>query len=346
MKTAFYVVFSLALASCVGAAPSAAGTESDAAAAADVAVGVSSGGMTSPTCMDGLYTETTALSSGDLAAEVAAFSATDGVAFVSAVLAKRYPNGKFIMESGDVASKASTPGCIKLFWSPAQGKTAQGALGQAGLLVHECGHMYDLALAGGTYTSNTYFVHEDLEFKCTGLSYTGANAGFARSLIKGDEFNAAWPACANFGEQNCDGYAPLYLNGEPKDEKFDSGDQGYNMVIEEVNQYVNSLATGYAVADQLPYNSSAEDGILTYFWYMQRYLHMARLQYPDAYKYLIGNSCWRQVTLTLWGRGWFYLNKSADNAKLNLKGAMLRDLVKTPALLDEIARIRQAEGCK
>lgn len=298
--------------------------------------------MTWPTCIDGQYTEIAADPSADLTAALAKFSASNGVAFVTEALGIRYPLGKFIMQSGDASPGQG--GCIKLFWQADQGKTPADAILQASTLVHECGHMYDNGKS--SFGDHDYFVSDGVEFKCKGLAYQGANKGFARSLIKGDEFNALWPACANFGDEGCDGYAPIYLDGDPNDGKFDSGDQGYDMVLEEVTQYVNSLATSYAVADQTEWNTSAEDGILTYMWYTERYLHMARLQYPAAYNYLIGNSCWRQATLTIWGRGWFYLNKSAGNTKLNLIGPQLRDLVKNPALIDEIVRLRKAEGCK
>ena len=233
--------------------------------------------------------------------------------------------------------------CIDVFFQPSMGKTAAGALGQASTLVHECGHLYDQSLS--QFGSHTYFVNESKKFTCSGLSYQGPNTGFARSRIKGDGFDATWPACAKFGDQGCDGYAPIYLSGNPDDGQFDSGDQGYDMLLEEVNQYVNSLVTDYALADQQQWSVSAEDGILTLAWYMERYLHMARLTYPEAYAYLAGDACWRQATLTLWGRAWTYLEKTNGNGKLNLKGAMLRKLVADPALLDEIQRLRLAEGC-
>ena len=307
---------------------------------ADTGPKENSGAMTSPTCIDGQYSEVAANPSADISAALAKFSASDGVAFVTEALGVRYPLGKFIMQSGD----ANGGGCIKMFWQASQGTTPADAILQASTLVHECGHMYDNSKS--SFGDHDYFIRNGVEFKCKGLAYQGANKGFARSLIKGDEFNVLWPACANFGDLGCDGYAPSYLDGDPKDGKFDSGDQGYDMVLEEVTQYVNSLATSYAVADQTEWNTSAEDGILTYMWYTERYLHMARLQFPDAYNYLIGNSCWRQATLTIWGRGWFYLNKSAGNSKLNLIGPQLRDLVKNPVLIDEIVRLRKAEGCK
>ena len=44
-----------------------------------------------------------------------------------------------------------------------------------------------------------------------------------------------------------DNYANVYLDGDPDDDEFDGGDQGFNSLLEETLQYVNSLATGYAI---------------------------------------------------------------------------------------------------
>lgn len=298
--------------------------------------------MTVASCPDGQFTEVMSNPSGDISALVQGYNAASGLDFVAQALGVRYPLGQFIMTEGAKQPMGGGKTCMQTFWQASQAGNAAGALGQASTLVHECGHVFDLAKSAG---GHTYYITDAVQFTCPGLSYQGANKGFARSLIKTDSFGAKWPACAKFGDQGCDGYAPIYLPGDPADAKFDSGDQGYDMLLEEVTQYVNSLATDYAFSNQSQWSVSAEDGILTLLWYMERYLHMARLDYPQVYAYLSGNPCWRKATLTIWGRAWLYLDKSKGNSKLNLKGAMLRGLVSDPELLDEIARLRQAEGC-
>ena len=293
-------------------------------------------------CPDGQFSETPANPAGDIKSLVAAFTPASALTFIDQALGVRYPLGQFLLVEGAKTKMGGGKNCVDAFFQAAQGSTAAGALSQASTLVHECGHLYDIGKSGA---ARMYFINEKIQFLCTGLSYQGTNKSFARSLIKNDAYGAAWPACANFGMQGCDGYAPIYLNGNPSDTKFESGDQGYDMLLEEVTQYVNSLATDFAFASQSQFSTSAEDGILTFLWYMTRYLHMARLDYPSTYKYMSENECWRRATLTIWGRAWFYLQKTKGNAKLNLKGKMLRGLVDHPDLLDEIARLRQIEGC-
>ncbi|MFZ4578432.1 MAG: hypothetical protein ACOYOB_08570 [Myxococcota bacterium] len=297
--------------------------------------------LTVPGCPDGDYTEAAADPKGDLSAAQAGYSAADAIPAMLKALEARYPFGKTLVLEGDKVALGGGKTCTQAFFNAAKASTLAAALGQASVVVHECGHM----LGWGTFGSHKYWIAKDLVSTCQGMSYQGTDASFARSLIHDDAFAAAWPGCASFGMQGCDGYAPIYLDGDPKDGKFDSGDQGYDMVLEEVMQYVNSLAVDYAFADQSSYSTSAEDGLLTFLWYMQRYLHMARLDYPSVYKSLSESPCWRRTTLQLWGRGWFYLQRSVSNPQLNLKGKFLRGLVQDPALLDEIARLRQLEGC-
>lgn len=295
-------------------------------------------------CPDGKFPEPSpANPKASLASATGGFAAAQAVAFIEAALALRYPVGKTLLAEGKKVAMGGGKNCVDAFFQASKAGSPSAALGQASTLVHECGHFYDMGQSG--FSGRMYYLNEAVQFTCTGLSYQGSNKGFARSQIKGDGFDASWQPCASFGMSGCDGYAPIYLSGDPKDAKFDSGDQGYDMLLEEVAQYVNSLAVDYAFADQSPFSTSAEDGILTFLWYMTRYIHLARLQHPTVYKYLSENACWRQATLSIWGRAWLYLDKTKGNAKLNLKGTMLRQLVDHPDLLDEIGRLRQIEGC-
>lgn len=223
--------------------------------------------MTVAGCPDGKFSETPPNLSASLKDAIAKFDPANGSKFVQEALAIRYPLGAKILQEGSAKPMGGGKTCVDVFFQAAQGKTPSGALGQASTLVHECGHVYDQALS--QFGSHTYFVNESVKFTCTGLAYKGQNAGFARSRIKGDGFDATWPPCAKFGDQGCDGYAPIYLSGNPDDAQFDSGDQGYDMLLEEVNQYVNSLVTDYSFADQQQWSVSAEDGILTLAWYME-----------------------------------------------------------------------------
>ncbi len=302
------------------------------------------GAHTVASCPDGAFPEPNpANPKASLASITAGFQAAQAIAFVEAALELRYPVGKTLLAEGKKVPMGGGKNCVDAFFQASKANSPSAALGQASTLVHECGHLYDMGQSG--FSGHMYFLNEVSKFSCAGLSYQGSNKGFARSAIKGDGYDATWTPCASFGMSGCDGYAPIYLNGDPKDAKFESGDQGYDMLLEEVAQYVNSLAVDYAFADQSQFSTSAEDGILTFLWYMTRYIHLARTQHPAVYKYLSENQCWRHATLSIWGRAWFYLDKTKGNTKLNLKGAMLRQLVDHPDLLDEIQRLRQIDGC-
>ncbi len=200
-------------------------------------------------------------------------------------------------------------------------------------VVHECGHIYDLER--GSFSSDHYQIADGVVFECNqGDTTTRGGDTFARSRLNGDAFGPAYLD---------DFYRDVYLDGDPDDTRFDSGDQGFNSVLEEATQYINSLATDWALLDQLRFSISARDGILTFLWYIERYLHMARNQFPSAYERLSSDPCWRQAILTVWGRAWFYLDLTADIQQLGIDDDTIERLVLSPELLDEIDRIRRLE---
>lgn len=296
----------------------------------------------SANCTDGKYKETLPNPSGDISSLVSGYTAANYKAFVGSVLDVRYPTGAFLVKN----APTSPNDCLNLF-IPAQVRgSASQVISRMSTAVHECGHIYDMSLASGGNT--TYQITPSLKFSCPGASYAGSNKTFARSRILGDEFQKLRPKCASQSSSGgCDGYAEVYLNGDPNNSTFESGDQGFNMVLEEAVQYVNSLASGYAFENQMQSGQqiSERDGILTYLWYVERYLHMARITYPDQHQFLLNNACWRDAILTMWGRAWLYLNATKGHQALGIEDAAIEELVKDPVLLDEIERVRVASGC-
>jgi hypothetical protein len=117
------------------------------------------------------------------------------------------------------------------------------------------------------------------------------------------------------------------------------------MLLEEASQYVNSLASALAFYDVRKGGSriTERDGVLTFLWYVERYLKLAREEHPDAYTFLLGDACWRQVTLTIWDRAWFYLNATKGMKELAIDDAAIETLVRDPALLAEIDALRERE---
>lgn len=290
--------------------------------------------LVDPSCVDGQFSEAIGGELVDIGDLVASYSEANYLSFVDAVLERRYPVGGFLVDEG-VRLGQRFGNCVELFTSRrGQASTLMRELSTA---VHECGHIADLSLGG--FSENVFIVTENLRFECNrGDTTTRGGDTFARSLLNGDDYAALLPD---------DFYKDVYLDGDPADSIFESGDQGFNSVLEEALQYVNSLATDYYFRDQLGgFSISAKDGILTFLWYIQRYLRMARLDFPQAYDRLTTDSCWRESILTLWGRAWLYLEAARSTRQLGINADDLEELVSDPNLLDEIERVRTAHGCR
>lgn len=294
-------------------------------------------GPIDPACVDGMYRE--ALPDPTATIDDVAFTG-DIPGFVDTVLARRYPFGRELVAGGRM--NTSFGDCSVIFaGSPSSAADLYDSLST---ITHECGHMWDGDLSSGS--TNVYEVNSDLTLSAMrGDTTSRGGDTFARSLIRGDSYQASRPACS--GGSGCDFYADVYLDGDPTNGTFEGGDQGFNMLFDEVVQYVNSLATEYAFADRRSpgASTSARDGILTMLWYMTRYLHMARLDVPAAYTRIAMDAPWRDAILTLWGRAWLYLGLTADDPSLGIDDAALEALVLDPTLLDEIERLRTLAGC-
>lgn len=291
-------------------------------------------------CEGTSYTETLP-TSDDLSSIT--YSKANAQQYMLDALAVRFPLGKYILEGGLASPLAAQQGsCFDRFIDDTSDGPA--VLRQASTIVHECGHFFDLGKSAGK--TEAYVLRDDLEFACTGGDTTTRNGKtFARSLLRSDEYYASRPACGNKTAKGCDMYADIYLDGNPTDSTFDSGDQGFNSVLEEATQYVNSLASAYAFSDAyVGQRASERDGILTFLWYIERYVKIAHEQYPDAYE-VLSSECWRQALLSVWDRGWFYLNASNGDTSLGIDDAALETLVNDEALVAEIDALRSME-CK
>lgn len=293
-----------------------------------------------PGCAQAAYTEAlpTNVSLSDLS-----YSPAQAQAYLLSALSRRYPIGKSIVEGGVSSPLAAQQGnCVNRFLDDTS--TPASVLKGAATVVHECGHLFDLGEAKGAADSS-YVLRPDLRFACTGGDTTSRGGKtFARSRIKGDGFYAKRKACGGKAGQGCDFYADVYLDGNPDDAKFEGGDQGYSSVLEETTQYVNSLATALAFKESYGGGKSSErDGILTFLWYVERYLAMAKSDYPDAYDALANDACWRQATLSVWDRAWFYLDATSGMDELGIDDGALEPLVKDPALTAQIDALRKLE---
>lgn len=299
--------------------------------------------LVDPECVDGQYSEVLPNPAGDISPFVSGYSAGNVYDFIDGVLGARYATGQYLFVNGYNSQGGFPDNCLNYFLGDSS--SASAVIGQLSTIVHECGHFLDMSTGG--WGENGYHFTPDLVYTCTDgrTPDNGGGRTFARSLINNDEYAALHPPCANYTDQGCDSYAAIYLNGDPNNGTFESGDQGYGMLHEETLQYINSLATSYAFTGELNYSTSARDGILTFLWYTMRYLRMARLEHPDAYALLTEDSCWRDMILTTWGRAWLYLELTSGNRALGINDAFLETLVMEPDLLEEIQRLRDIEGC-
>lgn len=295
-------------------------------------------GYVDPACTDGRYNEAP-LPDPSASLDGIGWSGEVGPV-VDEALARRHPFGAEQVTAGRL-NRDYGGDCDVLFaGSPASAGDVFRALDT---IVHECGHFHDGTLSD--FSSNGYAVRSGLTVTCDRGDAVGRGGDtFARSRIREDAYQPLRPAC---GTGECDFYADTYLDGDPDDGTFDGGDQGFNMLLEETVQYVSSLATAYAFADQLPpgRSTSARDGILTFLWYVERYLKLARESYPEAYARISGDACWRDLILTVWGRAWLYLELTRDMGSLGIDDDAIEALVADPVLLDEIERLRALSGC-
>ena len=292
-----------------------------------------------PACIDGMYSETPPTPEVSIDDLISGY-AGDYQGFVAEALTRRYPLGGEVVRRGQGFTMLGD--CVERFvGSPG---SAEDVLRRIETIVHECGHFADLGTGG--FSDAYYFINEDIEFTCTqGDTTSRGGRTFARSRINGDEYSAMRPPCGGPSSPGCDFYGDVYLDGDPDDGTFEGGDQGFNSVLEETTQYVNSLATGYAFNDQIRGSISNRDGILTFLWYVERYLRMARTSYPDAYSTLSADPCWRRGILTVWGRAFFYLALTEGMGQLGINDDVILGLVTDPTLLEEIQRLRDLEGC-
>ena len=300
--------------------------------------------LVDPECIDGQYSENLPNPNADISSVVNAYSSANVYGFIDDALGLRYPIGQDLFANGYSSQGGFPDNCLDYFLNDSS--SASAVISQMSTLVHECGHFYDMATGG--WGENGYHITDSLLYTCSGGSTpdNGGGQTFSRSLITTDEYSVLHPPCNSWGDSGCDTYGYIYLNGDPNDNTFESGDQGFGMLHEETLQYVNSLATSYAFQNEYQYRISARDGILTFLWYTMRYLRMARLQYPSTYALISEDSCWREVILTTWGRAWLYLDASEGNRTLGLEDAFLESLVRDEDLLEEIQRLRDIEGCE
>ncbi|GGJ84444.1 hypothetical protein GCM10010123_12600 [Pilimelia anulata] len=280
------------------------------------------------------------------------YSKNNYMAFITGVLSRRYPTGNRIIEQG--GGKAAVDRW--LHWKD----SAPQVLGSLGTVVHEIGHGIDKSTPQNWYYVTRTRSGTDVAFTAPGMhgrKTTSSSPMYSleRSLLLADDENKKRPPSQRgtittsrefgSGSHGTDkNYAETYLNGDPADSKFDSGDQGFNSLVEEWNQYINSFAVAhYTRTGNSSGRSSDRHALLTYLWWVERYLRKIRVEQPAQHKYLLDNRAWQDLVLSLWGRSWVYLK--TDFPGMEPDSGQVTELVRQPHLLDEIQYLRTARGC-
>lgn len=291
-----------------------------------------------PMCLDGMYSETLPNPSADISDLIRGYgSAGELESFTLAVLERRYPWGAAVVRG--CRQDANVDRCITS-WINGQPSSAEDVVGSLSTIVHEAGHLYDLSMGGFGF----YEIQQGISLSCPdGDAISRGGRTLPRSAIYSDAFSAAIPPCQNQSGRDCDTYAYIYLDSR----RGFGAEQGFASIIEEAVQYVNSIATGWAYADQLGRGVviSERDGILAFLWYIERYLHLTRTTEPDVYEFIASNQCWREAILNVWGRAWLFLEASERSQNLGIQDDDFEAQVRNPELLEEIDRIRMRNGC-
>lgn len=180
---------------------------------------------------------------------------------------------------------------------------------------HEGAHIWDITMIGAEWP---YRLTADRVIRTRNLE------NFARSEI-----------LAFHADPSSDFYAMVYLEGF-------SGSQGFNNLLDEYNAYVHSLASKYCTRDSLAggVRTSAKDGILTFMYYVELYLKVARMNHPDDYAEIVGDPAHIEMILAVWDRAEFWLEITASHPELGLNDAMIRSWTYDPANLMEIEMLR------
>lgn len=224
----------------------------------------------------------------------------------------RYPAGAPFIEVQNDAQLAA--------WFTAAPDTFEGTVSRFDAAVHEGSHLWSIARF--SLGAQTYAVTEKLSVRAKRLR------NFPRSEILSVHV-----------DRDADSYAKTYLEGA-------SGNQGMNTLLDEYNAYAHSLASRYCTRDLLAPGTrvSARDGMLTFMYYVETYLELARTRHPRDYEAILADPGHRQLILVVWDRAELWLRRSAGEANLGIADRTLRGWVYDEGRAREIGRVRDADA--
>jgi len=235
-------------------------------------------------------------------------------ATVEGLARARYPTGLAFLRAQDDAQLGA--------WFRRVPETFEGVVSRFDAAVHEGSHVWRAKRFDPRREKEVFPVRSDLVIETRHL------ATFPRSEIIAEHVDAA-----------ADPYVKIYLEGA-------SGTQGFETVLDEYQAYAHSLAARYCTRDLIPRGQrvSARDGILTFMYYVEVYLAVARARHPKAYADIMRDAGHRRMILAVWDRAEFWLRKSRDEQALGVGDGRIATWVYEASRLAEIASVRERDG--
>jgi hypothetical protein len=287
------------------------------------------GAILDPTCWDGVVyaAEPVPQMRASIEDLIPQFSVATRTQWSIEVLERRYPNGAEILRGATMEDPNGEANCFGIAYQPDDGW--EEIVDGFRTSVHECGHMMDLQFG-------RYMIRPDLVYECQNDDWDGSPM---RSVLLEDEFEALGPTGGTLDFQE-----EVYLQPTGTG---NGGDQRFYLLFTEYSQYVNTLATSYAVYDYAPDDIIAGDASRDFAWFLQRYLRILRADYPSEYEKVAGDECWRKLVLATWGKLNRYWEESQGLDKLvSEEAAVVDELIRDPRLLAEIEELRVRDGCR
>ncbi len=259
-------------------------------------------------CTPEAYNEAVVNADAPMADLIAGYDQNNYQAFVIESLKRRAPFGAWIVEE---VKRTQDFDCVKQYAEQYASLGALEMLDHATTVVHECAHALNMATWNGD--THDYFVRFDEVYRVPIFN------GPERRVIKN---YMLWE----------DNYSEVYLDL--------SGEQQFDMILEEVNGYINGLIVGVAFVD-LAYEGkkiSIRDGTATLLLYMAIYLHHTRLNDNAFYMGIVNEPALRLAILTLWDRGKLALKLAAPYPEIGIEDVKI--LGELDKFADEITRVR------
>ena len=180
-------------------------------------------------------------------------------------------------------------------------------------LVHEQTHLFNAYHAQGQGQAHALFFRQDH------IVYLPADNGFPRSEIMDDII-----AQAQSGT-----YAQTYLTGS-------QGQRTFHPMLDEATCYANEVPGLSAFGQYFNGGVSLRDGSAAFLYFLEVYLRVGRLEYPQFYNSAKQSAAYREAVQTLWLRTHYFYQLADQFPNLGIDDALYRNEAHKPANMAEI----------